>query len=121
MATMLFQSVSSALRAREWQAAIAACSVYLPAAPPVAYARSNAASPRPISIQSQRERSWSSRRIGSPFGPTRARAREACSSISADSPCTSGSPGSSAASMRPSRSPSSSSSGRIHSLPAVAA
>ena len=43
------------------------------AAPPVATARSSAASPRPTSIQSQRARSWSSSSIGSPAGPVRAR------------------------------------------------
>ena len=49
------------------------------------------------SIQSQRERSCSSSRIGSPVGPDpRARTRDACSSISATRPCTSGSSGSSA-------------------------
>ncbi len=66
-------------------------------------------------------RSWSSSRTGSPAGPIRARERDACSSISATRPCTSGSAGSSSARMRPSRSASSISSGRIQSSPAVAA
>ena len=54
-------------------------------------------------------------------GPTRARSRDACSSISATSPWTSGSSGMSSATMRPSRSASWQSSGRIQSSPAVAA
>ncbi len=54
-------------------------------------ARSSAARPRPISSWSQRARSWSSSRTGSPSGPTRARVRDAWISISATSPWTSGS------------------------------
>ena len=49
----------------------------------VASARSSAARPRRISSWSQRARFWSSSRIGSPDGPTRARARDAWISISA--------------------------------------
>ena len=52
-----------------------------------ASARSSAASPRCTSSRSQRARSWSASSTGSPSGPTRARRREACSSISASSPC----------------------------------
>ena len=48
-------------------------------------------------------RFWSSSRIGSPDGPTRAREREAWISISATRPCTSGSSGASPARIRPSR------------------
>ena len=80
-----------AVRARAWQAAIAACSAYGPGAPPSASARSSAASPRRISSWSQRARSWSSSRIGSPVGPRARRERDAWISISATRPCTSGS------------------------------
>src|SRR3954452_9620203 len=72
---MLFQSVSAAARARAWHAAMAAWTAYGPTERPVLCARSRAASPRPTSIQSQSERSWSSSRIGSPDGPVRAAAR----------------------------------------------
>ena len=52
---------------------MAACSVYGPSAPPSAAARSSAARPRRISSRSQRARSWSSSRTGSPVGAVRAR------------------------------------------------
>ena len=55
--------------------------------------RASAARPRRISSGSQRARSWSSSRIGSPSGPIRARDRDAWISISATRPCTSGSCG----------------------------
>jgi hypothetical protein len=44
-----------------------------PSAPPSASARASAARPRRMSSWSQRARSWSSSRTGSPDGPTRAR------------------------------------------------
>jgi hypothetical protein len=58
--------------------------------------------------------------MGSPAGPTRAAARDAWISISATKPWTSGSCGASPARMRPRRSASSHSAGRIQSSPAVA-
>ena len=87
------QSVSSGVRARAWQAAIAACSAYGPSAPPSGSARVERRQPAADQQWSQRARSWSSSRIGSPSGPTRARVRDAWISISATRPCTSGSLG----------------------------
>ena len=79
-------------RARAWQAAIAACSVYGPSAPPSASARSSAARPRRISSWSQRARSWSSSRTGSPVGPdARAQRARPGSPSARRRPCTSGS------------------------------
>ena len=98
-----------------------ACSVYGPIAPGSSSARASAASPRRISSRSHRRRSWSGSSTGSPSGPRRAAARDAWISISATSPCTSGSCGTRTASSRPSRSASSQSAGRIQSSPAVAA
>ena len=43
------QSVSAALRARAWHAAIAACKAYVPFAPPSAATRASPASPRRVS------------------------------------------------------------------------
>ena len=73
------------------------------------------------SRRSQRARSWSSSRIGVPSGSMRAPTREACNSISASRPCTSGSPRREPARMRPRRKASSHSAGRIQSSPLVAA
>ena len=58
--------------------------------------------------------------MGSPDGPTRALERDAWISISATRPWTSGSCGTSSARIRPRRSASSQSAGRIQSSPAVA-
>ena len=70
-----------------------------------------------MSMRSQRERSCSRSRIGSPPGPVRDRVRDAWISISAARPWTSGSFGTSPARMRPSRSASSHNAGRIPSSP----
>ena len=118
------QSVCAAVAARAWQAAIAACSAYGPSTctddPASACARSSAARPRRISRWSQRVRSWSGSSTGRPAASTRAAMREACSSIRASKPCTSDSSGASPASMRPRRSASSVSAGRIQWSPVVA-
>ena len=118
---MRAQSVSSAVRARAWQAAIAACSAYGPAraadACLGARERREAAAdeqliPARAVLVEQQDRL--ARRAD-------ARAeREAWISISATRPCTSGSAGASSARMRPRRSASSHSGGRIQSSPAVA-
>ena len=85
-----------------WQAAIAACTVYGPRGRPSLIARSSGREPvldqravpaRPVLVLEQ---------DGAPPSP-RASNRDACSSISATRPCTSGSRGSSPASTRPSR------------------
>jgi hypothetical protein len=55
-AAICFQSVSSAVRARAWLAAMAACSTYGPGGPPSRSARSRAVKPRLISSWSQRPR-----------------------------------------------------------------
>ena len=113
--------VARRVRARAWQAAIAACSAYGPRAPPSASARverGQAAAdqqlvPARAVLVEQQDRL--ARRADA-----RARAREAWISISATRPCTSGSSGASSARMRPRRSASSHSAGRIQSSPAVA-
>ena len=69
---------------------------------------------------SHRARFCASSSTGSPDGPMRAAVREAWISISATSPCTSASFGTSSATMRPSRRASSHSAGRIQWSPAVA-
>ena len=91
---MRAQSVSSAVRARAWQAAIAACSAYGPRAPPSCLARARAPPARGGSAADPSARG-SGRAAGSARrdGPTRAREREAWISISATRPCTSGSLG----------------------------
>ena len=66
---MRTQSVASGVRARAWQAAIAAWTAYGPSAPPSASARSSARSPRPIRSRSQRRRSWSMSSTGRPSRP----------------------------------------------------
>ena len=103
-----------------WQAAIAACNAYGPCAPPSFSALVNEVRPRLMSSRSHRARFWSSSRIGSPSGPTRAPKRDAWISISETSPCTSGSLGVSSASTRPRRMASAQISGRSQSVPAVA-
>ena len=120
---MRAQSVSSAVRARAWQAAIAACSAY---GPPRA---AEALRPAPGAARPRRMSSWSQRRAVlveqqhrlAGRADARRASRDAWISISATRPCTSGSSGASPARMRPSRSASSHSAGRIQSSPAVAA
>jgi RNA polymerase sigma factor (sigma-70 family) len=102
------------------QAAMAACSVYMPRLPPNFAARSSAAKPRPISKRSQRARSWSSSRTGAPSAPTRARSREDWISISASRPWTSPSSGTWAASTRARRRASRHRAGRSQSAPVLA-
>ena len=74
-----------------------------------------------MSSRFQRPRSCSSSVTGSPPGPVRAGMRDAWISISATSPCASGSSGASADSIRPSRIASSHSSARYQDSPDVAA
>jgi hypothetical protein len=116
---MRCQSVASGVPARAWQAAISACSTYVPA-PPIAAAWASARSAWLISTRSQRVRSWSSSVTGEPSAATRARSRDAWISISATSPNASASPGASPHTMRPNRIASAHSSGRAHDVPEVA-
>ena len=119
---MRAQSVSSAVRARAWQAAIAACSAYGPRAAAErlgARERREAAAdqqlvPARAVLVEQQDRLAVARRCARAM-------RDAWISISATRPCTSGSSGASSARMRPRRSASSHSAGRIQSSPAVAA
>nr|WP_165978187.1 hypothetical protein [Actinomadura darangshiensis] len=71
------QSVSSAVRGRAWQAAMAAWRANGPSAPPSRSARSSAARPRRISTRSQAARFCSARGTGSPDGRVRVRSRDA--------------------------------------------
>ena len=109
---MRAQSVSPAVRARAWQAAIAACSAYGPTRAAERFGaleRGEAAADQQL-VPAAR---GSGRAAGS-ARPTARRARatrEAWISISATRPCTSGSSGASSARMRPSRSASSQSAG----------
>ena len=96
---------------------MAACRVYGPGARPTARRPGPARQgPRRRCVASHRLRSWSRSSTGSPSGPLRAASRDDCSSINADRPCTSASLGTSVASIRPSRSASSHSAGRIQSV-----
>ena len=109
---MRAQSVSSAVRARAWQAAIAACSAYGPerAAERLGpLERGQAAADQQLvpAARGSGRAAGSARRPG----PTRAADRDAWISISATRPCTSGSFGTSSARIRPSRSASSHSAG----------
>ena len=120
---MRVQSVSSATRALAWHAASAACSTYGPLTSLPLSDRARASDSRPwvMSSRSHRLRSWSSSVIIAPSWPVRAGMRDAWISISATSPCTSGSSGASAASIRPSRIASSHRSARVQDSPEVAA
>ena len=87
---MRCQSVASGVRARAWQAAIAACSWY---GPMLAVELLGARQRGQAAADQQRvpaPRSCAISRTGSPSGATRARMREAWISISATRPCTSG-------------------------------
>ena len=106
------QSVSAAVRARAWQAAIAACSAYGPARAAQRLGPLERGEPaadeqlipaRAVLVEQQ------DRLARRP--DARAASREAWISISATSPCTSGSCGASSARMRPRRSASSHSAG----------
>jgi hypothetical protein len=114
------QSVSAAVGASSWTAAIAACSWYGPGDP---RPRAPVISVTPSAIRpaSQRLRSCSAMGIGSPPGPARAGRRASVSSISASSPVTSPSSGSSRCAIRASRIASPDRSGRTSPDPEVAA
>ncbi len=122
------QSVSAAVAARAWQAASSAWRTYGPGwaswvlcLRAAAFALARAARPWVMSSRFQRPRSCSSRVTGAPPGPVRAGMRDAWISISATSPCASGSSGASAESIRPRRIASSHSSARYQDSPDVAA
>ena len=85
------------VRARAWTRGDRSLQRVRACAPPSRSARASAARPRRMSRRSQRARFCSSSNIGSPDGPMRARERDAWISMSATSPCTSGSVGASSA------------------------
>ncbi len=114
------QSVASALGASSWIAAIAAWSRYGPAVPRGS-APVMSATPSAMASASHRLRSCSAIGISEPSGPVRAGRRASVSTMSASSPVTSPSSGSSRWTIRVSRIASADSSTRCRCGPEVLA